>query len=56
MVKSASAALSAFEALKSSFDFIAEGRSGFRKTFEEFEAEGGDLEDAMCFVWYMKSK
>lgn len=55
VVQSASAALSAFEALKSRFDFIAEGRSAFRKTFEKFEAEGGDPEDAMCFVWYLES-
>jgi hypothetical protein len=55
VVQSATTALSAFEALKRSIDFIAEGRSSFRQTFEEFEAEGGEPEDAMWFVWYLKS-
>ncbi len=55
VVQSATVALSDFEALKSRFDFIAEGRSNFGKTFEEFEAEGGDPQDTMCFVWYVKA-
>jgi hypothetical protein len=53
-IQSATAAQSAFQALKARFDFIAEGRSSFGKTFEEFEAAGDDPDDAMCFVWYVK--
>lgn len=53
VVQSATAALSAFEALKNRFDFVAEGRSSFGGTFEEFEAAGGKPEDTMCFVWYV---
>lgn len=53
--QSATEALSAFEALKSQFDFVAEGRSNFKEIFQAFEADGGDPEDAMCFVWYVEA-
>lgn len=55
VIRSATLALSAFEELKSRFDFVAEGRLSCRKIFQEFEADGGDPEDAMCFVWYVKA-
>ncbi|HMS93983.1 MAG TPA: hypothetical protein PKA03_01945 [Tabrizicola sp.] len=53
VIQSANAALSAFEDLKSRFDFVAEGRSSFRTVFEEFESTGEEPEDAMWFVWYV---
>ncbi|MBN8633264.1 MAG: hypothetical protein J0L76_20710 [Rhodobacterales bacterium] len=53
VVQSANAALSAFEDLRSHFDFVAEGRSSFEKVFKEFEATGGEPEEVMWFVWYV---
>ena len=55
VIQSATAALSAFEVLKRRFDFVAEGRSSFTNAFQSFEADGGDLEEVMRFVWYVKA-
>ena len=45
-----------FVALQNRFDFEAEGRSSFAKHIEDFEADGGNLADAMCFVWYLRTE
>jgi hypothetical protein len=49
----AEAALRDFDALKAKWDFVAEGRKAFGEHFARFEAGGGHMEDAMCFVWYV---
>ncbi|WP_390582668.1 hypothetical protein [Erythrobacter sp. MTPC3] len=45
-----------FQGLLDRVDFIAEGRTAFKKHFDAFEAKGGKVNDAMCFVWYMKAE
>lgn len=45
-----------FVALQSRFDFEEEGRSSFAKHIADFEANGGNLADAICFVWYLKGE
>ena len=45
-----------FAALQSRFDFEGEGRSSFAKDIADFEANGGNLAETMCFVWYLKAK
>ena len=55
VAQTAAAALAEFEALRIRYDFLAEGRTNFEKHFNEFEANGGDPNDAMCFVWYVKA-
>ena len=52
----ASAARRRFDELKQHFDFIGEGRKGFQEHLSEFEADGGSVADAMCFVWYVDSE
>jgi hypothetical protein len=54
--KTSTAALSQFLTLQARYDFIAEGRRAFRRTFDEFETGGGDPKDAMCFVWYVDAE
>jgi hypothetical protein len=53
---SAAAARSQFQDLLDQYDFIAEGRPAFAEYMDEFEANGGDLNDAICFVWYVQTK
>lgn len=54
--QTAAAATSQFQGLIDQYDFAAEGRSSFGKYMDEFEANGGDLNDAICFVWYVEAK
>jgi hypothetical protein len=54
--RTADEALLQFKALRIQYDFIAEGRKSFKDTIEQFEASGGDLEKAMCFVWYLEAE
>jgi len=44
----------AYDRLRETRDFIAEGREGFPTEVSRFENEGGDLEEAMYFVWYVE--
>ena len=53
--KTAERALAAFEDLRARFDFVGEGRKAFAAHFDKYEAEGGDINQAMCFVWYLES-
>lgn len=50
----AAASLRGFDEVKSRFDFIAEGRKAFAEHFEAFEEAGGNLEEVMCFIWYLE--
>lgn len=52
----AAAALSQFESLCDKFDFVAEGRSAFGSHLRDFESHGGDISEALCFVWYVESQ
>ena len=54
--KSAEAAQEQFRKLQDRYDFVAEGRSAFEKHLSEFQAGGGNLNDAMCFVWCFKEE
>jgi hypothetical protein len=45
-----------FSSLLAETDFVAEGRKGFAAPLSEFEAAGGQVEDAMCFVWYLRAE
>lgn len=45
-----------FEGLKRRHDFIVEGRKAFGEYFEAFEAGGGNLNEAMYFVWYLAAR
>jgi len=51
--QTATVALADFSHFLSKFDFVAEGRRSFAEHFKHLEAEGGDLNQAMCFVWYL---
>jgi len=51
--QTATVALADFSHLLSKFDFVAEGRRSFAEHFKRLEAEGGDLNQTMCFVWYL---
>ena len=53
--QTAERALAAFEDLRTRFDFIGEGRKAFSAHFDKYEAGGGDINQAMCFVWYLES-
>jgi len=55
VAQSAAAAVSAFDTLKTRYDFLAEGRSNFSKHFKEFEASGGNPSEVVCFVWYVRA-
>lgn len=50
------AANSQFHDLCIRYDFIAEGRAVFGKQLKSFEAKGGDVREALCFVWYVEGK
>jgi hypothetical protein len=52
----AETALAAFEQLQSDYDFIDEGRKSFSEHLDAFEKAGGNLDDAICFVWYVLDK
>ena len=52
----AATALSQFQRLCNECDFVAEGRASFGEHLREFEARGGDLNEALCFVWYVKGQ
>ena len=56
VLATATAALSQFDNLGDEYDFIAEGRSAFGTHLHDFEAQGGDIKDALCFVWYVESQ
>jgi hypothetical protein len=53
--RAAAEAHSQFKALQSRYDFLAEGRESFGKYLDEFEASAGNINDAMCFVWYVEA-
>jgi hypothetical protein len=53
--QTAAVALSQFQALQAHYDFLAEGQSSFGQHLQHFRAGGGDMRDAMCFVWYLKA-
>jgi len=55
VARSAAQALADFEIVKAKYDFIAEGRRAFQKRLDDFQASGGDLSEAMCFVWYVET-
>lgn len=55
VVRTAAEAMSQFNDLLARDDFIAEGRKAFQTYLDDFEASGGKLEDAICFVWYVKA-
>jgi hypothetical protein len=50
------AAQTQFQHLRDEYDFVAEGRSGFGPHLDAFEAQGGEINDALCFVWYVASQ
>ena len=52
----AAAALSQFKILCNQYDFVAEGRSAFGAHLNDFESQGGDISEALCFVWYVESE
>lgn len=52
----ATSALSQFHRLVEECDFIAEGRKAFAQHLLAFEAQGGEIDDALCFVWYVESE
>lgn len=52
----ATSAMRQFRDLSEKYDFIVEGRQAFAQHLLAFEALGGDLEDAQCFVWYVESE
>ena len=45
-----------FAALRSRFDFVAEGRRSFGEQFDDFQSAGGDPADRMCFIWYLEAE
>jgi hypothetical protein len=54
--RSAEVAHSQFQQLCKEFDFVAEGRSAYAPHLQAFEAQGGDINEAACFVWYVQSQ
>ncbi len=54
--KSAEIAFLQFQKLCNDFDFAAEGLKAFGAHLEDFQAQGGDLDKAMCFVWYVEAE
>lgn len=51
--RTADAALTDFERLRSKVNFLDEGRRSFSAHFNALEERGGDPAEAMCFVWYL---
>lgn len=37
------------------YDFIEEGRKAFPGPLAAYEAEGGDIRERMCFIWYLEA-
>ncbi|GLR47199.1 hypothetical protein [Sphingomonas astaxanthinifaciens] len=54
--QTAAAARSQFQRLLDKYDFTAEARSSFGKYMDEFVAKGGDINDAIYFVWYLAAQ
>ena len=54
--KTAEYTLKEFKSLRDTKDFLAEGRKAFAKHIDAYLANGGELNDAMCFVWYLESE
>jgi len=52
----ADAALKQYKHLCDRHNFIEEIRSSFGKILQEFEASGGEINDALCFVWYVETE
>ena len=50
---SAEVALKDFTTLRKTVDFLGEGRAHFSKYLAAHVADGGSVEGAMCFVWYV---
>ena len=55
VLATASEAVFQFRALCDEYDFVAEGRLAFAKHLNAYEAAGGDIRDALCFVWYVQA-
>jgi hypothetical protein len=55
VTETAAIALSQLQKLRETYDFVAEGRSAFKDHLNEFEARGGNIDDALCFVWYLEA-
>ncbi len=53
---SAEVALKDFTILRSTKDFLSEGRTNFGKYLAAHVADSGSPEDAMCFVWYLETE
>ena len=53
VTRTAESALADFRDLRTSYDFIAEGRKAFAEEFRKWDAKGIDPAAAMCFVWYV---
>lgn len=49
-------ALKDFQVLQHSFDFLAEGREGFAIHIDKYIEAGGDIDNVMCFVWYLDNE
>jgi len=52
---SAATALDAFQCLREKTDFVSEGRKAFGEHLAKFEAGGGNISDAMRFIWYVEA-
>ena len=52
----AATALSQFQQLCHELDFFAEGRAALGEHLGKFDAQGGDLKEALCFVWYVEGR
>lgn len=52
----AKVALEDFQILRETSDFLAEGREGFSAPIDEYINAGGDINTAMCFVWYLSTE
>jgi hypothetical protein len=54
--QSALIAFADFENLKTNHDFLSEGRDGFAEILEKAIAQGCNLDEVMCFVWYVSAE
>jgi hypothetical protein len=52
--RTAMAASADFAQLKAKYDFLDEGMRNFERRLKEFSKNGGDLNDAIWFVWYVE--
>ena len=55
VAKTADAAIEGFSQLRKEIDFLSEGRREFEKYLSEYERDGGAVQEAMCFVWYVEA-